>query len=585
MPNEVNQIVSFVFDSEASLQLSTGYEPEDLWKVAYVKSTRIFKVLVDTVLGTWVALGGISAEATDIVAFPYNAQGMQTAVNLINSTGRPGTVLFAPVDYDCTVPTTWASNISTKGYPKLKQPTGDIPDSDIQATSGGTRLVNSPGVYSIVYNFADVANLPPNNFGGNSLMNCKFDSIASVGGAGLMKIGAKNIMGAVKCSFNDLYYQDASDWGIHLYNFQQCDFGNMTGRNGIPNGGIRYAFDIPHRPGDAGTEPLLLAGNSTWRDRTFIFNSSFAARGVEIYISPGSQCNQLNFMGAGQVNRFGGNAQGIDMTMIFSNTSADVGFVNPAHYDLMVVGGAFQFKAGAVNWWEPTATHYVVSKNDANKTVQLSESMYGAARTASQNSSSIVMTYGGHPGLAFCGSASSIGTNIDLGWWDLEISGNVTSLYTFGFRGSINISEMYASIGARKATVTARASNLVINTTYPIGWMEVTNNANVELNVVTPNKEFRTTGKTGIGALSPMSHKGETILAANTTQDFEVPPDMPYGFEYSVTVQPGNTGVARFIAGSGVTVPAAASTPAPGQTIRLKQTATKNTYIILGGAV
>ena len=53
MPQEVNQIVSFVFDDETSFSASTGYKPEDQWKVAYIKSTKKYKVLSNATLDIW----------------------------------------------------------------------------------------------------------------------------------------------------------------------------------------------------------------------------------------------------------------------------------------------------------------------------------------------------------------------------------------------------------------------------------------------------------------------------------------------------------------------------------------------------
>ncbi|HMY40764.1 MAG TPA: hypothetical protein PK011_15680, partial [Marinagarivorans sp.] len=354
-------------------------------------------VTVNTALGY-----GFNATAW---AMPLNNFGVQKAINRAKELGIP--VGFFDARYKMSAPAIPAPGLSYVGQPARYKIVGDIPDSSL-ILDGGTIFECDPGVYAFEYNAQGRANLPASNFASDALTGCTFKNLHSIGGSGLMAIGSKNMIGAVKCHFEDIGFQDASDWGIRLWNFQQCTFGNRTARNAVPGGGIQYGFDIPHRAGDAGTNPLLLAGNSTDRDRTFVFNSHFAARGVEIYVAPGSQLNQINFMGGGQVNRFGGNSSGVDMTLIFNNSSPDVGFVNPAHYDLMVVGGAFQFKAGAVNWWEPTATHYVVSKNDANKTVQLSEWMYGTARTASQTINTIVMTYGGHPGLSVCGSSSSI---------------------------------------------------------------------------------------------------------------------------------------------------------------------------------
>lgn len=511
-------------------------------------------------------------------AVPLNEIGIQAAIDRANKNGV-GTVAYAGMDYKLAATPMAKPGVSYRGERTRLNCTGDIPDSAMITAEGGTRLICDPGVYGLAYNNVPQATLPPlNTFSNSALVGIGIENLVSIGGAGLLSIGASRLPGLIDSQLDRLYYFDASDWGINLTNYQQCTFGDFRGRQSVPGGGIRYGTDISRRPGDSAL--LLLPGNSTWTKRSFIFNSHFAARGVEIYVAPDNQVNQLNWEGGAQVNRFSGNSTGVDMTLSFTNTSADVGFVNPAHYDLMVVGGAFQFKAGAVNWWEPLNTHYVVSKNDANKTVQLSEFMYGTPRTASQTTNTIVMTYGGYPGLALAGSSSSIITNAKLGWWDIEVSGNVTSLYAAGFRGSIDISEIYGSSGVQKATIVARASSLKIKTTYPIGWVESTNSSTVNVVSDIPVDDVRTTGKT----LSPLSAGGSSLLTAATTQDFVVAPDLTFGFTYTLRQDQLTAGKARFVPGIGVTLPPLASTAGPGSEITLIQTG-KNTYTITGGAV
>lgn len=511
-------------------------------------------------------------------AVPFNEIGIQAAIKRANKNGS-GTVAYAGADYKLAATPMAMPGVSYRGEKTRLNCVGDIPDSAMLSAEGGTRLICAPGVYGLAYNNAPQAVLPPvGTFANTALVGINIENLVSIGGAGLLDIGASRLPGLIDCQLDRLYFFDASDWGMNITNYQQCTFGDLRGRNSVPGGGIRYGTDISRRPGDPAL--LLLPGNSTWNRRSFVFNSHFAARGVEFYVAPDNQLNQINMEGGAQVNRFGGNAQGIDMTLIFNSGSADVGFVNPAHYDLMVVGGSFQFKAGAVNWWEPLNTHFVVSKNDANKTVQLSEWMYGTPRTASQTINTLVMTYGGYPGLAIAGSPTSIITNARMGWWDIEVSGNVTSLYTAGFRGSVDISEMYVSTGVQKATVVARASNLKLNTTYPIGWVEATNSSTVNIEVDAPIDENRTTGRT----LSSMVHGGSTLLTAATNQDFVVPADLAYGFTYTLRQDQLTAGRARFVAGAGVTLPPLTSTSGPGSEITLKQTG-KNTYTITGGAV
>lgn len=67
MPNEVNQIVSFVFDDELDMAKSVGYKEGDLYKIALSKATNSLYVLMDTTAGTWRKLSSAKPELTPLM--------------------------------------------------------------------------------------------------------------------------------------------------------------------------------------------------------------------------------------------------------------------------------------------------------------------------------------------------------------------------------------------------------------------------------------------------------------------------------------------------------------------------------------
>ena len=79
MPQEVNQIVSFVFDTEDSMSRSSGYLPGDLYKVAYVEETENFFVLT-TVTGSWKPVNPSAKSITKVGT--YTGNGTSIAIDL-----------------------------------------------------------------------------------------------------------------------------------------------------------------------------------------------------------------------------------------------------------------------------------------------------------------------------------------------------------------------------------------------------------------------------------------------------------------------------------------------------------------------
>jgi hypothetical protein len=112
MPNEVNQIVSFVFDSEISFQLSSGYTSSDLYKLAYIKNSKNFYILVDPLVPSWEKFKPSSSPAmiapivqdyattgnasiTSTMALTFRAPGHYDAIQLIMRGATSGVNTFS----------------------------------------------------------------------------------------------------------------------------------------------------------------------------------------------------------------------------------------------------------------------------------------------------------------------------------------------------------------------------------------------------------------------------------------------------------------------------------------------------------
>jgi hypothetical protein len=321
-------------------------------------------------------------------------------------------------------------------------------------------------------------------------------------------------------------------------------------------------------PGDANT--LLLPGNSTVFGRIFIFNSHIASRGIEIYSGRGDQMNQLNFEGALQVNRFHGSNTAYTISLGFNATSADIS-VPPADYDKMVVGGIMSWNGAVPNWYDANLSHYVVSKNDANKTIQIADTMYGAGKVSSATGN-FTVKYGGYPALAivgFGGAGGSLNTNCSIRWADFEIQGNAGTIYAASTRGfTIGLSESYVSTA--KSSIIVRFGTLKVSTTkmLGIGLCEVDSNSILAIVNENPGSKGATTGRT----LNADDHERTTVANITANADFVVPPNMPHSYTHKVYVPLDvPTATVGFIQGSGVTInPPNLRTSGPGKTLKLK---------------
>jgi hypothetical protein len=425
------------------------------------------------------------APPVELYAFPFNTEGAQAAIDAISNGGSAGTVIFSGVDYDFTSGgVAMKAGVSYIATTPLITTTGDVPDSAMFANGGGTRLINGPGVYSFTWNNVDQASLPAANLASTGLLGISLYGLCSFGGAGLLSAGAVNTMGLISCKLDQLFFYDATDWGIKLDNFMQLTIGDIRGRNTVRGGGIRYGCTLGSRAASPGA-PLLIPGNTLWNGNTFIFNSNNGARGIEFFgktTTADNQLNELTNKGRWQVNRFGSGA--VTMSLAFVNGSATVTIADANHYAQIIEGGWFGFSGSAPGGFNTIDPYVVVFKDDATQTIRLATSMnaFGTTGLSSTSTASFNATYGGPAGLAINFDALSLMTVADLGFQDLELFGNVCSIYSRRSRQTkLQIGELRAS--DHNGTFVVRDGHLGIEAHAMAGIGRCTTDSNARINI------------------------------------------------------------------------------------------------------
>lgn len=470
-------------------------------------------------------------------AFPFTKEGAQSAVDKINSSGRPGTVVFSGVDYDFTSGgVNMKPGVSYFATPPLITTTGDIPDSAMFANGGGTRFINGAGVYSFTWNNVDQAALPASNLANTGLYGISLYGLCSIGGAGLLSAGAVNTMGLISCQLDQLFFYDPTDWGIKLENFMQLTIGDIRGRQTVRGGGIRYGCTLGSRAGSPGS-PLLIPGNTLWKGNTFMFSSHMGTRGIEFFgktTTADNQLNELTNKGRWQVNRFGPGS--ITMSVAFTTGSATATIANPAHYDQIIEGGWFGFSGSAPGAFTTTEAFVVVARDDATQTIRLSRTMSAgstAGITCTGSPGSYNMIYGGTAGVAINLDGLTTMTVADLGFLDLELLGNVCSIYSRRSRQTaMQLGEMYAS--AHNGSIVAYDAHLSLSahSLTGIGRSTIDTNSRIKItNLLAAHRYVNTT--TGLTMVA--DHHEVTFLYDNAAgKTFTLPSGMPPDFRFKI---------------------------------------------------
>ena len=468
-------------------------------------------------------------------AWPLTNEGVQAAIDRINASGEPGTVIFAPRDYAMAASAVQKSGVSYLGVTPAITSSGDIPDSAMFANGGGTRFINVPGIYSFIYNNVDQAALPASNLSSTGLFGISLYGLCSVGGLGLISAGAANTMGLIDCTLDRLYYYDATDWGIKLTNYMQLTIGDLRGRQTIRGGGIQYGCQLGSRVGSPGS-PVLIPGNTLWNGNTFIFNSHNGARGIEFFgktTTADNQMNELTNKGRWQVNRFGPGA--VDMSLAFVNGSATITIANSAHYDQIIEGGWFGFVSTAPGGFNTIDPYVVVFRDDATQTIRLATSMsaFGTTGLSSTATGSFTVKYGGPAAVAINFDALSLFTVADLGFLDMELFGNICTVYARRARTTkFQLGELRAS--DHNGTFVIRDAHLGVDAhaMVSIGRCTTDSNARIKIKNGTACTRYLTT--TSTLSLLADEHEMEYLYNNAAGKGFTLPAGMPPDYRFVV---------------------------------------------------
>lgn len=466
-------------------------------------------------------------------AFPFTSEGIRSAISSIWSTGKPGLVILADVDYAVDSDIQLLPGVSVKGQGGLITLVGDIPDQNFTIT-GGTRLILSPGVTGFVWNNIDKVS-EETNIAENAITDSCIDGIAFIGGKRAIDIGAYNAMGAMRCSFTNLYgMEQTDDYAFDFKNFQHCWFDQIYASTQLDSGsGIRFASML---------SSTLYPGNSEFGEiYTFCKNRKNKPITFEASGPAGCILNQLKVYGRLQGNRYG--AASPDVISFTTNGTANITVPDASVFQL---GSPIVFASTAPTNFTVGVVYFVKTLNTSTNVITLCEDPWGAAITAG-SSSSYNASYSGWPSIMFTASnsANSI-KNSDFGQLDCEAFGNVAALIVGktrnckAFLSEIMTSSTSTALVCRDAEISLETSgiNVTQDQSSNFGFSSVWcapkpyqyNGAGFTLDNTWNGRRVRYTGTADI-----------TITVPNT---------LPKGFVFEITPT-GATGIVTFAAAAG----------------------------------
>jgi hypothetical protein len=218
------------------------------------------------------------------VAYPYTSEGIQAAVAQILATGKPGTVLLAPMRYSITSDVSLYPKVSIKGLlGDLKYNAGYIPDQDVEPIDG-TILEMQPGVTGLVYNNVDQPNPVPANLTDYAGTSINIEGIGFLGGLRGIHTGAKNRLGLTYGSVKNCRFFDQTEEHYLFDNFQHMHFEDLWAWNRITGavaGGCVFRASRL-RKGD--NSIALLPGNSVWTGTIFGYSKDYLGRGIMVQL-------------------------------------------------------------------------------------------------------------------------------------------------------------------------------------------------------------------------------------------------------------------------------------------------------------
>jgi hypothetical protein len=533
---------------------------------------NVDKILESAVETAMIAQGNVT------LAYPYNSEGIQAAVDRIVATGKPGTVVYAAEAYSVTQSLTLVDGVSHLGVFVKLNFSGDIPDVD-WTPSGGTVINIAAGVEFMVYNHTDLATQVV-GIGEASLTGVQIKNLAFVGGKGAIKIGAYRNMGPTYCKFSDLYFLNQTDYHFHVENFQHCEFNNFHGKNQLTStGGFHYYTSVEDPAGSTG----LLPGNSHWTGEHYSWSSSrlaknyvFFARGVQ-----DCQMNELAINARMQANRYGDVATSYTLT---STGGGSPNFIlgNPADITKFPVGMPLVFTSGTPQFLAANSVYYVNSNNGVD-TITLKynpEVNAGYAGVSITNAASFTARMSGFPAVIFHATPGSLINNSDLGNnWDVEANGNVCAISMYRVRDSslglheVMPSDTSTAIALRDCTAAINCRNMTNITT---DFDDTLANTKSIVNNMRAGNRYLTAGTT----LTTEHHQCKLFVLNAGAQNVTVPNLKLSGFSCEV-FQSGAGQITTV--GSGATVSGRSGLKTAGQYAKINiDQYNKTSYIVSG---
>lgn len=531
---------------------------------------KVDQLLEDAVETAMIAQGNVT------LAYPYNSDGIQAAVDRIVATGKPGTVVYASEQYTVTRNQPLVSGVSHLGVFVKLGFSGNIPDVTFTPVDG-TIINIAAGVEFLTHNATDLASQPA-NIAPLALTGVQIKNMAFVGGKGAIKMGALYNMGPTYCLFENLYFINQVDYHFYVENFQHCEFKNFHGKNQLTStGGFHYKISM---------DGLLLPGNSHWEGEHYSYSTSrfaknyvFEARGLGT--NGGCQMNELAINARMQANRYG------DVSTSYTvNTtgggSPNVVLQTPAQIVNFPVGMPVVFTSGTPQFLAANSVYYVNSNNGVD-TITLTYTPIptdGYAGVTITNAASFTIKASGFPAVIMHANSTSLINHSDLGDnWDVEADDNVCAISLYRVRDcSIGLHEVMPSdtstaIALRDCTAVINCRNMTNITT---DFDDILANTKSIVNNMRGGNRYLTAGTT----LTTEHHQCKLFVLNAGAQNITVPNLKLSGFNCEV-FQSGAGQVTTV--GSGATVNGRSGLKTAGQYAKINiDQYNKTSYIVSG---
>lgn len=334
-------------------------------------------------------LAGLAANYVGAGAFirvAPNESSIRTAAQALYAAGG-GTVLLPPATIALTSPLPILRGVTYKGIPPVQTQTVVTPGAylaDAAPTfSGGTVFTGNGTFAAFEANVTDLA-APTSTVGADQIGNVGLYGFGLDGFTYGIRVGARNVMGLVWSSIDQVYIKNCSAWGIYLANFVHCDIGLIE--TALCQNGQYYAARMDgtvYQGGNSHFRELYHLIPQDARDRRLCRGIVFEAQGGTG--SNGGALNECNVLRA-QVNSY--NKTLLSVSAGLTNTSTSVTVPDGS---LFLPGMVVSFTTTANGF--TTGIAYVVL-TVAGNVLTLAQSRNATAITAAGTGSMTLTTYG-----------------------------------------------------------------------------------------------------------------------------------------------------------------------------------------------